>query len=210
MSLFSGKRQINKNPASTPADAGNLPPENAAADDWRLSSDVPRSPTLPAEIRRSSAKAPPPERRREAPALVARLMGLEAAPAEPPDTVAEKRQKLLGALQRCDEDLKALKKIIEAVRLTDPLPPSTSPAVACVGFEDEFGTVAEVKCSVVNGEPQQPSPVSVLDEFTRSPLSPSCHSGRHSFRKPPPNLRIHNPLCTLFFFSSFFFYFSRC
>ena len=66
--------------------------------------------------------------------------------------------------------------------------------MACVGFEDEFGTVAEVKCSVVNGEPQQPSQVSVLDEFTRSPLSPSCHSGRHSFRKPPPNLRIHNPL----------------
>ncbi|KAG4912817.1 hypothetical protein AAZX31_19G109600 [Glycine max] len=182
--LTFGKRQINKNPASTPADAGNLPPENAAADDWRLSSDVPRSPTLPAEIRRSSAKAPPPERRREAPALVARLMGLEAAPAEPTDTVAEKRQKLLGALQRCDEDLKALKKIIETVRLTDPPPPSTpspSPALACIGFEDKFRTVPEVKCSVVNGEQQQPSPVSVLDEFTRSPLSPSCHSGRHSF-----------------------------
>lgn len=156
---------------------------------------------MPAEIRLSSVKAPPVERRREAPALVARLMGLEAAPAEPPDTVAEKRQKLLGALQRCDEDLKALKKIIEAVRLTDPLPPSTSPAVACVGFEDEFGTVAEVKCSVVNGEPQQPSPVSVLDEFTRSPLSPSCHSGRHSFRKPP------KPSCPSplgFFISTFF------
>ncbi|XP_020219858.1 uncharacterized protein LOC109802862 [Cajanus cajan] len=102
-------------------------------------------------------------------------MGLEA----PPDTVAEKRQKLLGALQRCDEDLKALKKIIEAVRLTDP----TTPAVVCGGFEDKCRTVSEVKCSVVNVEQQQPSPVSVLDEFTRSPLSPSYHSGRHSFAR---------------------------
>ena len=195
LSLFSGKRQINKN--SAPAAAENSRPENAkaAASERKLSSEVPRSPTLPAEIRRSNVKAPPEESRREGPAIVARLMGLEAAPA-PTDSVVEKRQKLLGALQRCDEDLKALKKIIEAVRLADPPRKSPSPAVASVCLDDKLRTVSEVKCSVVNGEQQQqqqqPSPVSVLDEFTRSPLSPSCPSGRHSFGKPPLNRRIHS------------------
>lgn len=193
LSLFSGKRQINKN--STPAAAENSGPENskAAASERKLSSEVPRSPTLPAEIRCSVMKAPPEESRREGPAIVARLMGLEAAPA-PTDSVAEKRQKLLGALQRCDEDLKALKKIIEAVRLADPPRQSPSPTVASVGLDDKLRTVSEVKCSVVNGDQQQqqPSPVSVLDEFTRSPLSPSCPSGRHSFGKPPLNRSIHS------------------
>ncbi|KAK7377947.1 hypothetical protein VNO80_03382 [Phaseolus coccineus] len=180
--LTFGKRQINKN--SVRAAAENSRPENAkaATSDRKLSSEVPRSPTLPAEIRRTNVKPPPVESRREGPALVARLMGLEAAPA-PQDSVAEKRQKLLGALQRCDEDLKALKKIIEAVRLTDPPPQSPSPAVASIGLEDKLRTVSEVKCSVTNGEQQQPSPVSVLDEFTRSPVSPSCPSGRHSFAR---------------------------
>ncbi|KAL9331291.1 hypothetical protein ACSQ67_000901 [Phaseolus vulgaris] len=182
--LTFGKRQINKN--SVRAAAENSPPENAkdATSHRKLSSEVPRSPTLPAEIRRTNVKPPPVENRREGPALVARLMGLEAPPA-PQDSVVEKRQKLLGALQRCDEDLKALKKIIEAVRLTDPPPQSPSPAVASIGLEDKLRTVSEVKCSVINGEQQQqqPSPVSVLDEFTRSPLSPSCPSGRHSFAR---------------------------
>jgi hypothetical protein len=114
-------------------------------------------------------------------------MGLETLPASP-ESVVEKRQKLLGALQRCDEDLQALKKIIDSVRIPKPVS-SPSPAVVkrsldC--FEDKVKTICEVKCSVVNGEQQkqqQPSPVSVLDEFTRSPLSPNCHSGRHSFGK---------------------------
>jgi hypothetical protein len=148
----------------------------------KLSCEVPRSPTLPAEIRRKSS-----ENVRETPALVARLMGLETLPVSP-ESVVEKRQKLLGALQRCDEDLQALKKIIDSVRIPKPVS-SPSPAVVkrsldC--FEDKVKTICEVKCSVVNGEQQQqqqPSPVSVLDEFTRSPLSPNCHSGRHSFGK---------------------------
>ncbi|KAL2320558.1 hypothetical protein Fmac_029527 [Flemingia macrophylla] len=172
--LTFGRKQVKNPDSSVPI----LLPENAnaAAGDRLLSCKAPRSPTLPPEIRRSGPKTPPEER----PALVARLMGLEAVPA-PPDTVAEKRQKLLGALQRCDEDLKALKKIIEAVRLTDLPQASPSPTVACSGFEDKCRTVSEVKCSVVKVEQQQPSPVSVLDEFTRSPVSPSCHSERHSF-----------------------------
>ncbi|CAK8542971.1 unnamed protein product [Lathyrus sativus] len=135
----------------------------------KSSCEVPRSPTLPAEIRRKSV-----ENVREAPALVARLMGLEAI-SDSPESVVEKRQKLLGALQRCDDDLKALKKIIDAVQTPEPV---SSPKPVVVKR-----TVCEVKCSVVNGEQQQPSPVSVLDEFTRSPLSSNCHSGRHSFAR---------------------------
>ncbi|KAL1352239.1 hypothetical protein HN51_016241 [Arachis hypogaea] len=146
--------------------------------------EVPRSPTLPAEIRRSRATKPQsPTAESRSPALVARLMGLEeASEAAPSESVAEKRRQLLGALQRCDEDLKALKKIIEAVQLTDPLPSAEPEESKTAGeFDGKIKTVSEVKCTVVNGEQQQPSPVSVLDEFTRSPLSPSCHSGRHSF-----------------------------
>ena len=58
--------------------------------------------------------------------------------------MAKKRQKLLGALQRCDKDLKALKKIIEVVRLTNPVPQSPSPTVVSIGLEDKLRTVTEV------------------------------------------------------------------
>ncbi|KAL4274187.1 hypothetical protein AHAS_Ahas04G0115700 [Arachis hypogaea] len=86
--------------------------------------EVPRSPTLPTEIRQSHATKPQsPTAESRSPALVVRLMRLDEAPeAAPAESVVEKRRQLLGALQRCDEDLKALKKIIEAVQLTDPLP----------------------------------------------------------------------------------------
>nr|CAD1833181.1 unnamed protein product [Ananas comosus var. bracteatus] len=100
-------------------------PSSAAEIRRRRSCDAPRSPTIPAEIRRSCSAAASP--RGAAPALVARLMGLDAPPPTspqpprsppiaPPETAAEKRRKLLGALERCDEDLKALRRIIEAVR----------------------------------------------------------------------------------------------
>lgn len=54
---------------------------------------------------------------RKAPALMARLMGLDDIPVcSPTLSTAEKRRKLLGALERCDEDVKVLKQIIDAVR----------------------------------------------------------------------------------------------
>ncbi|EHA8586716.1 hypothetical protein COCNU_scaffold000789G000010 [Cocos nucifera] len=84
------------------------------------SCEVPRSPTLPPEIRRSISAASPDSPRRS-PALVARLMGLEDAPVSSLESAAEKRRKLLGALEKCDEDLNALKRIIEAVRFAEPL-----------------------------------------------------------------------------------------
>ena len=179
---------------------------------------MPRSPTLPQEIRRlSPAKPQSPPVESRCPALVARLMGLEAVPAASPvESAEEKRRRLLGALQRCDEDLKALKKIIEAVRSADP-PPATAPEVSQIAgeFGDKIRTVSEVKCSVSNGEQQQqqPSPVSVLDEFTRSPLSPSCYSGRHSFGKAslvllcthhqPSSFHCYLFICLIFAFPSY-------
>lgn len=175
---FSGKKQSKNHGCSVSTSTVNPQQEKtkekksneaSTVRNPKSSCEVPRSPTLPAEIRRKSI-----ENIRESPALVARLMGLEALPASP-ESLVEKRQKLLGALQRCDDDLKALKKIIDAVQTPEPVP-SPKPVVV-------KRTVCEVKCSVVNGEQQQPSPVSVLDEFNRSPLSSNCHSGRHSFGK---------------------------
>ncbi|KAL6009806.1 hypothetical protein ACLOJK_000235 [Asimina triloba] len=153
------------------------PSTNTARVDWRrLSFDVPRSPTLPAEIRRSNSVNSPTAFRRQ-PALVARLMGLEELPAEEPEqSNAEKRRKILGALEKCDQDLKALKKIIEAVQAAEgcrrappppPCPIRGSPEKQenggrnLKGGDDSMTTVREKRGSDLNGE--QPSPVSVLD-----------------------------------------------
>ncbi|XP_039128248.1 uncharacterized protein LOC120264500 [Dioscorea cayenensis subsp. rotundata] len=133
----------------------------------RRSCETPRSPTITPEIRRSSADSP-----RRSSALVARLMGLDDAPTSFPESAAEKRRKLLGALERCDEDLKALKRIIETVQLAE----LRTKQINTVGSLDERGQV-KVRCRLdcgdltvkagskdINGE--QPSPVSVLDVIT--------------------------------------------
>ncbi|GKV32676.1 hypothetical protein SLEP1_g41268 [Rubroshorea leprosula] len=59
-----------------------------------------RSPMLPADIRT------PPH------TVVARLMGVEYET----ESAVETRRKLVGALERCDEELKAVKRIIEVVK----------------------------------------------------------------------------------------------
>ncbi|KAL7218395.1 hypothetical protein ACSBR2_011626 [Camellia fascicularis] len=153
-----------------------------------FSCEVPRSPTLPPEIRRSNsinspenfrASTPPP------PALVARLMRLEEITAEA--AIAEKRKKLFGALEKCDEDLKAIKKIIESLRSTEelerlrsPLPPVSVEGNVGGGSGGGGGDIMRnVKwCSEFNcGEEQ--SPISVFDDFTKSPFNTSCFSKRH-------------------------------
>ncbi|KAM7270105.1 hypothetical protein ACFE04_029319 [Oxalis oulophora] len=129
----------------------------------RLSCDVPRSPTLPADIRRSNATAS------SSPAIVVRLMGLEEKNninVRKEESTAEKRRKLLGALEKCDEDLKALKKIIEIVTKTSD--------------------------NSVDGEKDKREEVNkksnVIDEFTRSALngySKRCIYGRVQQKKRP-------------------------
>ncbi|OIV90010.1 hypothetical protein TanjilG_00311 [Lupinus angustifolius] len=147
------------------------------------SCQVLRSPTLPAEIRRWSSaaqKKTAEEERRRTPTLVMRLMGLEDLPETPTESVEAKRLRLLGALQRCDKDLKILKKIIESVQSKD-YSAVRAVVVTRSAVVDKIRTVSEMDCLMFNGEQQQLSPVSLLDEFTRSPLNPSCYSRRHSF-----------------------------
>ncbi|GAB4851820.1 hypothetical protein Ancab_031219 [Ancistrocladus abbreviatus] len=196
----------------------------------RLSCEVPRSPTIPPEIRRSISFNSPGNTTtatRSPPALVARLMGLDEipTPSTPAMTEAatEKRRKLLGALEKCDEDLKALRQIIEAVRSaecyqmkTAQLPRRTPPvldgrspertrkmrvessgSLRHLNFEVKkslfpsgqvegsgAGLDGGVKKWVVEVNNEQPSPVSVLDEFARSPPSSS-----YSYSSPKHNTK---------------------
>ncbi|KAJ8759797.1 hypothetical protein K2173_009898 [Erythroxylum novogranatense] len=123
-------------------------------DHGKFTRDVPRSPTLPAEIRRGTNLPPLTP-------LVARLMGLEdisnsaTAAAKVETTVAEKRHILLGALQKCDEDLKALKKMIEVAK----------------------SSVSDQKGSNGDDNQLQPSPVSVLDDYFSSSTIDSGYLG---------------------------------
>ncbi|KAH0454200.1 hypothetical protein IEQ34_016124 [Dendrobium chrysotoxum] len=160
-----------------------------------------RSPTLPSEIRRSGGCFDRGDSPRQSPALVARLMGLEDPPQQwqlpkpPPasESAEEKRRKLLGALERCDEDLRSLKRIIDAVR-----------AAEMIHMKDETESpIQELKFLDGNGE--QPSPVSVLDGISSpkfcaseneevqnkslSSVEVSCHVPRRitieGIRRPP-------------------------
>ncbi|KAL6555283.1 hypothetical protein OROGR_006541 [Orobanche gracilis] len=90
---------------------------------------VPRSPMLPPEIRRlnddDDATSTEIWRTPTSPSLVARLMGLEDhgatmknQHAAEEDRITEKRMLLLRALEKCNDDLEALKRIIKAVQIT--------------------------------------------------------------------------------------------
>ncbi|XP_020108873.1 uncharacterized protein LOC109724452 [Ananas comosus] len=130
-------------------------PSSAAEIRRRRSCDAPRSPTIPAEIRRSCSAAASP--RGAAPALVARLMGLDA----PPPTSPQPPRKLLGALERCDEDLKALRRIIEAVR-------SAEMRVKALGAAGSDGGDSRMERGIRwwEGKGELPSPNSVLDAIS--------------------------------------------
>ncbi|KAG9454931.1 hypothetical protein H6P81_007835 [Aristolochia fimbriata] len=188
--------------------ASDIPPPDGT-DLRRFSCDVPRSPTITPDIRRCNS-INSPETLRRPPALVARLMGLDDFPAE--ESPAEKRRKLITALQKCDEDLKALKRIIEAARESDDqrrrLTASGEPESAKRENEsNESPSVSEKSgassgsTSVSDGESsttlllpvsetcsEQPSPVSVLDGAIFSPVaddntsSPTTYSDKGDVR----------------------------
>lgn len=84
------------------------------------------------------------------------------------EEAAEKRRKLIEALEKCDEDLKELKKIIDVVK--------SSSVTVTVDREDN-----DNNNNKINGD-LQPSPVSVLDDFTplSSTLSSSSYPGRYA------------------------------
>lgn len=76
----------------------------------------------------------------------------------PPESAIEKRRRLLGALEKCDEDLKALRRIIEAVRLAE-MRMKASETVGSIGSKGMEG--ADLRKEAVEMEHQSPS--SVLD-----------------------------------------------
>lgn len=145
----------------------------------RFSWDAPRSPAIPTEIRRSKSMNFPEHDHRSPPALVAGLQ--ENLPTghfpkmEYNYSTLEKRRKLMSDLEKCDEDLKELKKIIETVRFAEHL--RSLPALKRL---NTFGGGGEntVKKREYYSNNEQPSPVSVLDELTRSPLISSTYSSR--------------------------------
>ena len=83
------------------------------------------------------------------------------------EEAAEKRRKLIEALEKCDEDLKELKKIIDVVK--------SSSVTVTVDREDNDNN----NNNKINGD-LQPSPVSVLDDFT--PLSSTLSSSSYPRR----------------------------
>ncbi|XP_002467949.2 nascent polypeptide-associated complex subunit alpha, muscle-specific form [Sorghum bicolor] len=214
--------QAHQTSAASPATASPVKPmkqqlltTTAVTVRRRRSCDAPRSPTIAPEHRRSSCDSPRPP----PPAIIARLMGLEeSAPPSPaaaaaaprpvvlptrppppppapaaPETAAEKRRKLLGALEKCDEDLKTLRRIIAAVRAAEmraasasdvcPVAATTTTTPAGKGAKSTFGRDDEQSPSpspptpqqqhkvVRAGEQQYPSPDSVLDAIS-SPRFP--------------------------------------
>ncbi|CAI9761224.1 unnamed protein product [Fraxinus pennsylvanica] len=180
--LTFGRRQQEKVPLSTPRNAKASVPTKASPstvkenkklhtetqilDSKGLSNNtIPRSPTLPPEIRRSNSGNS--SENRKTPSLVARLMGLEEIlvkkPALHEDPIAVNRKKILQALDKCNEDLEALKKIIRRVQSSGKrLRPPQESTKGVGGGGNECST--DVKT-------EELSPVCVLDEFTRSPLS---------------------------------------
>lgn len=145
----------------------------------RTSLEIPRSPMIPAEIRSSGSA--------NSPRVVARLMGIEDIPASPQvsmvvaDSAGEKRRKLLGALEKCDEDLKALKRIIDAVRASQTPPREAERVAGGGGGKREKGVEEEEDWEEEERE-DEPSPVSVLDFHHRSPPL-TAHSKRTRYGK---------------------------
>ncbi|KAL8041160.1 hypothetical protein ABFX02_10G148400 [Erythranthe guttata] len=191
--LTFGRKQEKRKPTSPTKTKESLPAKNPPSSPKqdrtkKQNSDVkvPRSPTLPPEIRRSDAAKSPQNPRTPSSSLVARLMGLEdiggcaavkRAALEEDRTAAEKRQRLLEALEKCNEDLEALKRIIKAVQTSDVRlqPPPPHRGVLHSSGGDNEGSITLVKpyiekCTDAGGEKQN-IPVEEECQLTRSPLS---------------------------------------
>uniref|UniRef100_A0A0D3FHT9 DUF3741 domain-containing protein n=1 Tax=Oryza barthii TaxID=65489 RepID=A0A0D3FHT9_9ORYZ len=108
----------------------------------------------------------------------------DSTPSPPPETAAEKRRKLLGALEKCDEDLKTLRRIIAAVRAAEMRAAAASdapPTPEATGkgsdnrWKDDGSRDVDPSPSPTPQKPRSeehyPSPDSVLDAIT-SPRFP--------------------------------------
>lgn len=92
----------------------------------------------------------------------------------PENTITEKRQRLLQALEKCNEDLEALRKIIKAVQTADVRlqPPHSPPAKRGHSGNENGNSVAVEPCMKTCIElPATEKPSIPMDELTRSPVS---------------------------------------
>ncbi|VFQ72295.1 unnamed protein product [Cuscuta campestris] len=117
--ITSGKKRGKGSEEPSPA-AAAASPVRVMTRDGQREVRIERSPALPPEIRRENVKVRP--------ALVERLMGLEEKPAAAEGewlvTTEEKRKMLLQAIEKCNQDLEALKNIIKSVQSSPAKPPS--------------------------------------------------------------------------------------
>ncbi|KAL6530621.1 hypothetical protein OROMI_028510 [Orobanche minor] len=176
---FGRKHEKLKHPSQTAAQEDETGPGQRTLDDTNrlLTGGIkaPRSPMLPPEIRRLNDDDPTSTETRRtptSPSLVARLMGLEDPGASrkdhhaaEEDRITEKRLLLLRALEKCNDDLEALKRIIKAVQITCRrdvrIQPPLPEAAARMVHQEEGNLVAEEK--------NIPAGV-VVEKLTRSPL----------------------------------------
>ncbi|KAK1292570.1 hypothetical protein QJS10_CPB17g01652 [Acorus calamus] len=133
--------------------------------------------------------------------VVARLMGLEDGDPSPPvEKVAEeKRRRLLGALERCEEDVRALKRIIEAVHVAEEQQRRAEEVVDGRGKKAGDLDGGDVKVVTPSKEldgrdlsviKEVPSPVSVLDvvysPFNLGSSSIKLKKGNHQRKNHQP------------------------
>lgn len=122
--------------------------------------------------------------------LVERLMGLDEFPVSSPETTAGKERKLLGAVQNCEDRLKSLKKIIAAVRAAESGRKKAAEALEWIKVdnvgsdrtcheESEDGDSSMETVKSMDGNREQPSPVSVLLDATISPTKFSSNRSEH-------------------------------
>lgn len=166
---------------------------------------VQRSPALPQELRRGTC----PENAKTRPALVARLMGLEekcspvVSAAEGESLTEVKRKMLLKALDKCNQDLEALKKIIKAVETTST---SSSSSLSANGGASTPPAAVETCKKKSTAEHQLLSPISVLDEqmITRSPPLSKIHDNG-SFSVPLISIFPNFPCINVWYDNMVFF-----
>jgi hypothetical protein len=127
-------------------------------------------------------------------------MGLDltAPQMPPPEPATEKRRRILGALEKCDEDLKALRRIIETARLTE-MRMKASETVGSIGAKGMEG--ADLRKEV---EVEHQSPNSVLDAI----YSPRFRSKRAEINgEQRISFKIMYKICIgCFHFFHFFFF----
>lgn len=99
------------------------------------------------------------------PAAAPRTLPTRPPPTPPPETAAEKRRKLLGALEKCDDDLKTLRRIVAAVRAAEMR------AAAASDFSAPAGVGKGAKWMDGRDEPSpSPSPSPPLQHQQKPPV----------------------------------------